>query len=350
MRSPAKRPVRLALVGPGAFGLKHLDALGNIEDATVSTIVSDRLDHARRVAASYGVAHASADLLAVLADDDLDAVILTTPTPLHAEQAVAALNAGKHVQVEIPLADNWLAARQVAELQRATGLVCMVGHTRRFNPSHRWVHRQIETGRLVLQHLDVRTHFLRRSNLNALNQPRTWTDHLLWHHAAHTVDLLRYQTGDEIVSGHALQGPRHPDLGIAMDMSVQLLTSGGTLCTLSLSFNNDGPFGSVFRYIGDTGTYIAHYDDLVTGHQKSVDLTGIDGPRNGIEAQDREFIAAIRHRRQPEASVVSVLPTYQVLDVLERELTRQRPRRCPPVPTATRPTAPRYWNTPDDHC
>jgi 2-hydroxy-4-carboxymuconate semialdehyde hemiacetal dehydrogenase len=313
-------PVRIALVGAGAFGIKHLDALSVIDDAVVGSVVSTPIEQAKEVAARYGATHAGTELDEVLARDDIDAVILASPTPLHAEQAVATLRAGKHVQVEIPLADSWAGAESVALAAEETGLVCMAGHTRRFNPSHRWVRGRIQAGALTLQHLEVQTYFLRRSNLNALGQPRSWTDNLLWHHAAHTVDLLRYQTGQEVVAGHVLAGPTHAELGIPMDMSIQLRTSGGTLCTLSLSFNNDGPFGSVFRYIGDTGTYLARYDDLVTGNDEPVNLSGVGVPGNGIEGQDREFVAAIRDGRAPESSVTSVLPSYRVLADLDAQL------------------------------
>jgi 2-hydroxy-4-carboxymuconate semialdehyde hemiacetal dehydrogenase len=313
-------PVRIALVGAGAFGIKHLDALSVIDDAVVGSVVSTPIEQAKEVAARYGATHAGTELDEVLARDDIDAVILASPTPLHAEQAVATLRAGKHVQVEIPLADSWAGAESVALAAEETGLVCMAGHTRRFNPSHRWVRGRIQAGELTLHHLEVQTYFLRRSNLNALGQPRSWTDNLLWHHAAHTVDLLRYQTGQEVVAGHVLAGPTHAELGIPMDMSIQLRTSGGTLCTLSLSFNNDGPFGSVFRYIGDTGTYLARYDDLVTGNDEPVDLSGVGVPGNGIEGQDREFVAAIRDGRAPESSVTSVLPSYRVLADLDAQL------------------------------
>jgi 2-hydroxy-4-carboxymuconate semialdehyde hemiacetal dehydrogenase len=313
-------PVRVAVVGAGAFGIKHLDALSVIDDAVVGSVVSTPIEQAKEVAARYSATHAGTELDEVLARDDIDAVILASPTPLHAEQAVATLRAGKHVQVEIPLADSWAGAESVAVAAEETGLVCMAGHTRRFNPSHRWVRGRIQAGELTLQHLEVQTYFLRRSNLNALGQPRSWTDNLLWHHAAHTVDLLRYQTGQEVVAGHVLAGPTHAELGIPMDMSIQLRTSGGTLCTLSLSFNNDGPFGSVFRYIGDTGTYLARYDDLVTGNDEPVDLSGVGVPGNGIEGQDREFVAAIRDGRAPESGVTSVLPSYRVLADLDAQL------------------------------
>ncbi|MGN6176734.1 MAG: Gfo/Idh/MocA family oxidoreductase [Streptosporangiaceae bacterium] len=316
--------MRIALAGAGAFGAKHLDGLAVIDGVTVTSVVSRRLEQAEEVARKYGVGHASTDLDEVLARDDVDAVILATPTQLHARQAIAAMRAGKHVQVEIPLADSWADAQEVDRTAQATGLVCMVGHTRRFNPSHQWIRRRIADGELSIQQMDVQTFFFRRKNLNALGEPRSWTDHLLWHHAAHTVDLFQYQTGEDIQIAHAVQGPIHPELGIAMDMSIQLRTPGGRICTLSLSFNNDGPLGTFFRYICDNGTYIARYDDLVTGREEPVDVSGVDISTNGIELQDREFVAAIREGREPNSSVRDVLPCYRVLGELETQLAGQR--------------------------
>jgi 2-hydroxy-4-carboxymuconate semialdehyde hemiacetal dehydrogenase len=316
--------MRIALAGAGAFGLKHLDGLAAIDGATVTSVVSRRLEQAEQVARKYGVPQASTNLDEVLVRDDVDAVILSTPTQLHAQQAIAAMRAGKHVQVEIPLADSWADAREVGRVQQETGLTCMVGHTRRFNPSHQWIRRRIAAGELSIQQMDVQTYFFRRTNLNALGEPRSWTDHLLWHHAAHTVDLFQYQTGEDVQIAHAVQGPPHPDLGIAMDMSVQLRTPAGRICTLSLSFNNDGPLGTFFRYICDHGTYIARYDDLVTGREEPVDTSAVDVSTNGIELQDREFITAIREGRAPNSSVADVLPCYRVLGELETELAGQR--------------------------
>ena len=312
--------MRIALAGAGAFGIKHLDALALIDGVTVTSIVSRRLEQAQEVAATYGAAHASTDLGEALARDDVDAVILCTPTQLHSQQTIDCLRAGKHVQVEIPLADSWVDAESVDRVQRETGLVAMVGHTRRFNPSHQWVHQRIAAGELSIQQMDVQTYFFRRTNMNALGQPRSWTDHLLWHHAAHTVDLFQYQTGEQVSVAHAIAGPINPDLGIAMDMSIQLGTPQGRLCTLSLSFNNDGPLGTFFRYICDNGTYIARYDDLVNGREEPIDVTAVDVSTNGIELQDREFVAAIREGRQPNSSVADVLNCYRVLTTLEMEL------------------------------
>ncbi len=315
--------VRIALAGGGAFGAKHVNALKRIEGVEVTTIISASLESAQAFADEHGVGTAVGSLEESLQRDDVDAVILATPTPLHASQTLECLRAGKHVMVEIPLADSLADAEECLEAQRASGLVGMVGHTRRFNPSHQWVHNAITAGDFAIQQMDVQTFFFRRKNLNALGQPRSWTDHLLWHHAAHTVDLFAYQTGSPIVQANAVQGPMHPELGIAMDMSIQLRAENGAICTLSLSFNNDGPLGTFFRYIGDTGTYIARYDDLLTGKEEEIDVSDVDVSMDGIELQDREFVAAIREGREPNASIASVIDCYRVLDGLEKQLEAQ---------------------------
>jgi 2-hydroxy-4-carboxymuconate semialdehyde hemiacetal dehydrogenase len=313
-------PLKVALAGAGAFGIKHLEAIQKIEGVEVVSLISRQLEPTRLVAQRFGIGHCTTELAESLALPGLDAVILCTPTQMHAAQAMQCLRAGKHVQIEIPLADQLADARAVLALQQSTGLVAMVGHTRRFNPSHQWLHRRIVAGEFAVQHLDVQTFFFRRTNTNALGNPRSWTDHLLWHHAAHTVDLFAYQARSPIVKANALQGPISPSLGIAMDMSIQLQAANGALCTLSLSFNNDGPLGTFFRYIGDHGTYIARYDDLVTGRDEKIDVTAVDVSVNGIELQDREFFAAIRAGREPNASVAQVLPCYEVLHSLELQL------------------------------
>jgi len=311
--------MRIALAGAGAFGEKHLDGLKNIDGVTVTSIIGRELDATKKVAEKYGVGHVTTDLNETLARDDVDAVILCTPTQMHAAQAIACMDAGKHVEVEIPLADSWADAQAVLAKQKETGLTCMVGHTRRFNPSHQYVHNRIKAGAFNVQQMDVQTYFFRRKNINAKGEPRSWTDHLLWHHAAHTVDLFAYQAG-KIVEAHALQGPIHPDLGIAMDMSIQLKSETGAICTLSLSFNNDGPLGTFFRYIGDTDTYIARYDDLVNGKEEAIDVSQVAVSMNGIELQDREFISAIREGRDPNSSVAKVFDCYRVLGELETQL------------------------------
>ncbi len=312
--------IKVALAGAGAFGVKHLDGIKNIDGVEVVSLIGRRLDQTKEVADKYGIGHVTTDLDVALARPDVDAVIPCTPTQMHAEQTLACLKAGKHVQVEIPLADSLKGAEEVVALQKQTGLVAMCGHTRRFNPSHQYVNNKIKAGEFNIQQMDVQTYFFRRTNTNALGQARSWTDHLLWHHAAHTVDLFAYQCGSPIVKANAIKGPIHPVLGIAMDMSIQLKAANGAICTLSLSFNNDGPLGTFFRYIGDTATYIARYDDLFTGKEEKIDVSNVAVSMNGIELQDREFFAAIKEGREPNSSVASVFACYQVLHQLEQQL------------------------------
>lgn len=312
--------IRVAVVGAGAFGAKHLSALARIDGVHVGGVVDSDLEKAHAMAARFGVDRYLNSLDSVLSDQQIDAVILCTPTPLHAAQGIACLQAGKHVLIEIPMADQWSDVNALVAARRASGKVGMCGHTRRFNPSHQWIHRKIRSGEMALQHLEAQTFFMRRSNINLQGEPRGWTDHLLWHHAAHTVDLFAWQTGENIVRAHALQGPRHPVLGIATDMSIQLQSSGGALCTLALSFNNDGPQGSFFRYIGDSGTYLARYDDLTDGQGTPIDVSGAHLSLDGVELQDREFVSAIGQHREATSAFEKLMPSYRILQNLEIQL------------------------------
>ena len=312
--------MKVGLAGQGAFGIKHLEAIQKIPGIEVITLTGGNQQSTREVAQKFGIPHYTGDLAESLKQPGLEAMILATPTQMHAAQAIQCLKAGKHVQVEIPLADSLKDAEAVMKAQQETGLTAMCGHTRRFNPSHQWVHKKIAAGELKVLQMDVQTFFFRRTNMNALGKPRSWTDHLLWHHAAHTVDLFQYQTGEEASVARGVQGPLHPELEIAMDMSIQMKTPKGAVCTLSLSFNNDGPLGTFFRYICDNGTYICRYDDLFNGKNEQIDVSKVDVSMNGIELQDREFFAAIREGREPNASVAQVLPAYRTLDRVEKSL------------------------------
>ena len=314
--------MKIVVAGQGAFGVKHIEAIQKISGITIASLAGGSPDSTAEVARKYGIPHWTTKLDEALAQPGVEAVILATPTQMHAEQTIQCLRAGKHVQVEIPMSDNLADAERVLAVQQETGLIAMAGHTRRFNPSHQWIHKRIKAGELKVQQMDVQTYFFRRTNMNALGKPRSWTDHLLWHHACHTVDLFQYQTGQTVSRCHALQGPLHPQLGIAMDMSIGMKVPSGAICTLSLSFNNDGPLGTFFRYICDNGTYIARYDELLDGNQKPIDVSKVDVSMNGIELQDREFFSAIKEGREPNSSVQQVLPAMRTLDTLEQDLLR----------------------------
>ena len=310
--------MKVGLAGQGAFGVKHLEAIQNIPGIEVITLTGGNQETTKAVAERFKIPHFTGDLGESLKQPGLEAMILATPTQMHAKQGVQCMEAGKHVQIEIPVCDNIQDADTLLAAQKKTGVICIGGHTRRFNPSHQFIHKKIQAGELKVLQMDVQTYFFRRKNLNALGQPCSWTDHLLWHHACHTVDLFSYQTGEPITVARGLEGPHHPELKIAMDMSIQMKTGSGAICTLSLSFNNDGPLGTFFRYICDNGTYLARYDDLFDGKDQKIDVSKVDVSMNGIELQDREFFAAIQAGREPNASIQQVYPAMKVLDTLER--------------------------------
>ncbi len=312
--------MKICVAGQGAFGVKHIEAIQKIPGIQIATLAGGSADSTAAVAQKFGIPHWSLDLAECLARPGVEAAILATPTQMHAAQGVQCMRAGKHVQIEIPIADNLKDAEDLARIAQETGRICMGGHTRRFNPSHQWIRKKIVAGELKIQQLDVQTYFFRRTNMNALGKPRSWTDHLLWHHACHSVDLFQYQTGETANVARAVQGPMHPELGIAMDMSIQMKVPSGALCTLSLSFNNDGPLGTFFRYICDHGTYIARYDDLLDGKNNPIDVSNVDVSMNGIELQDREFFAAIQENRAPNGAVAQILPAMRTLDALEKSL------------------------------
>jgi len=311
--------MKILLAGQGAFGVKHLEGLANIPGVEVVSLVGGSPDSTKAVAEKWKIPHWTTDLTEGL-KQDVDACILTTPTGLHAAQGIQCMEAGKHVEIEIPMADNLADCERLLDAQKKAGVIAMAGHTRRFNPSHQWIHNKIKAGELKIQQMDVQTYFFRRTNINAAGQPRSWTDHLLWHHACHTVDLFQYQTGEKCSVARGVEGPHHINLEIAMDMSIQMKVPSGPICTLSLSFNNDGPLGTFFRYICDNGTYIARYDDLFTGKEEKIDVSGVDVSMNGIELQDREFISAIREHREPNSSLAQCFPAMQTLDAIEKSL------------------------------
>ncbi len=314
--------MKICVAGQGAFGQKHLDALKRISGVEIVSLIGGNPAGTEAVAKKYGVPHWGHDLGEGI--KRADAVILTTPTKMHFQQGEQVMRAGKHVLVEIPVTDSVEDAEKLVRIAKETGVVAMGGHVRRFNPSHQWVHKRIKAGEIKIQQMDVQTYFFRRKNINAAGNPRSWTDHLLWHHAAHTIDLFQYQAGETISDCYAVQGPIHPQLNIAMDMGIVARVPSGAMLTLSLSFNNDGPLGSFFRYICDNGTYKAFYDDLSDGKDVKIDVSKVDVSMDGIELEDREFIAAIQEKREPNGSLAQVLPCMRILGKLEQIIDPQR--------------------------
>jgi 2-hydroxy-4-carboxymuconate semialdehyde hemiacetal dehydrogenase len=305
--------MKICLAGTGAMAETHVKALARIEGVEVVSACSRTKEGGEAFAAKWNIPFHSTSLEACIDRPAVDAVILTTPSQLHAEQTLLALARGKHVQVEIPMSLNLADARRVLDAARKAGRVCMVTHTRRFSSPHREIRRRIREGAFHLHHLVVETYFFRRTNLNMLGQPRSWVDNLLWHHGCHSVDLAYWILDEPDFDVWGQKGPDHPVLGVPMDMTVAMRSKKGPLVTMAMSFNNKGPFGGFYRYIGEEETYKVYRDSMTDGDGKEVPLDGVAA----FDRQDLEFVSAIREGREPESSAASCVPTMALLDRID---------------------------------
>jgi 2-hydroxy-4-carboxymuconate semialdehyde hemiacetal dehydrogenase len=310
--------MRICLAGTGAMGAIHMKALKKIAGVEVVSLNSRTEETGKAFAAEWGIPHTSTDLEECLDRPGVEATILTTPSSMHADQTVLALSKGKHVQVEIPMSLNLPDAERIVEAASRAGKICMVTHTRRFSSPHREIRRRIQEGSFHLYHMVVQTYFFRRTNLNMHGQPRSWVDNLLWHHACHSVDLAYWVLQEPLFDVWGQKGPDHPELGIPMDMTVAMRSRSGQLFTMAMSFNNKGPFGGFYRYIGEEETYQVYRDSMTDGDGKDVPLDGTAA----FDRQDVEFTSAVREGREVESSAASCLPAMALLDRIERSMNR----------------------------
>jgi 2-hydroxy-4-carboxymuconate semialdehyde hemiacetal dehydrogenase len=308
--------MKICLAGTGAMGEIHAKALAKIDGVEVVSIAARTQKSAEEFAATYKIPFASENLEACVDRPGVDAVILTTPSDQHCAQTLMCLAKGKHVQVEIPMALNLADSQKMLDASKQAGKTLMVTHTRRFAAPHREIRKRIQEGTFHLHHMVVETYFFRRTNLNMHGQPRSWVDNLLWHHGAHSVDLAQWILGEPNWDAWGQKGPDHPELKIPMDLSVAMKSKKGPLFTMAMSFNNKGPFGGFYRYIGEEDTFKVYRDDMTDSDGNKVALD----PLPAFDRQDIEFVAAIREGREPESSATSVLPTMVLLDKIDRAM------------------------------
>jgi 2-hydroxy-4-carboxymuconate semialdehyde hemiacetal dehydrogenase len=308
--------MKICLAGAGAMGVIHMKALKKIAGVDVVSVTGRTREGVEAFAAEWGIPHASTSLEESVDRPGVDAVILTTPSAMHADQAVMALGKGKHVQVEIPMSLNLPDAQRIVEATRRSGKTCMVTHTRRFSSPHREIRRRIQDGTFHLHHMVVETYFFRRENTNMHGQARSWVDNLLWHHGCHSIDLAQWILGDADWSVLGQKGPDHPVLGIPMDVTVGMKSRQGAIFSMAMSFNNKGPFGGFYRYIGEEETYKVYRDSMTDSEGKEVALDGTAA----FDRQDVEFTSAIREGRVPESSAESCLPTMVLLDRIDKAM------------------------------
>ena len=309
--------MKICLAGTGAMGVVHMNALKKIDGVEVASVNSRTVESGKAFAAQWRIPHSSTSLEECLDQPGIDAVILTTPSGMHAEQTLLALAKGKHVQVEIPMSLNLADAVRVVDAARKSGRICMVTHTRRFASPHREIRRRIREGTFHLHHLVVETYFFRRENLNMHGEPRTWVDNLLWHHGCHSIDIAYWVLDDPDFEVWGQKGPEHAALKTPMDMTVAMKSRKGPLFTLAMSFNNKGPFGGFYRYIGEEETYKVYRDSMTDSEGKEVPLDAVPA----FDRQDLEFTSAIREGRDPESGAASCLPAMALLDRIDRVMS-----------------------------
>lgn len=310
--------MKICLAGTGAMGEIHAKALAKIDDVEIVSIAARTEEGAKEFAAKWKIPFASSNLEACIDRPGVDAVILTTPSDQHCSQTLMALAKGKHVQVEIPMALNLADSQKMLEASKSAGKTLMITHTRRFAAPHREIRKRIQEGTFHLHHMVVETYFFRRTNLNMHGQPRSWVDNLLWHHGCHSVDLANWILNEPNWQAWGQKGPDHPELKIPMDISVAMKSKKGPLFTMAMSFNNKGPFGGFYRYIGEEETYKVYRDDMTDSEGNKVTLD----PMPAFDRQDIEFVSAIREGREPESSAASVVPTMALLDQIDRAMNR----------------------------
>jgi len=311
--------MKICLAGTGAMGEIHVKALGKIDDVQVVSVAGRTDSGVKEFAAKWKIPFASTNLEECIDRPGVDAVILTTPSDQHHDQTVLALRKGKHVQVEIPMALNLADSEHMLDESRKAGKTLMVTHTRRFANPHREIHKRIHEGTFHLHHMVVETYFFRRTNLNMHGQPRSWVDNLLWHHGCHSVDLAHWILNEPNWDVWGQKGPDHQDLQIPMDISVAMKSKKGPLFTMAMSFNNKGPFGGFYRYIGEEDTYKVYRDSMTDSDGNEVHFEDMTA---AFDRQDIEFVGAIREGREPESSAASVVPTMALLDKIDKSMNR----------------------------
>ena len=310
-------PLSLAVVGYGMTAQSHSRTF-NADGHHLRWLVGRVPERAKAFAEQHGYAYHGASLDDALSDPEVDAVVLCTPSEQHEAQAIACLDSGKHVLIEIPIAMSLRGAQRVAEKARASGRVAMVAHTHRYHPGIRLAKAEIDAGRLTPHSITSRYMFLRRENVGASGYRRSWTDNLLWHHGCHAVDTALWLVGARVREVETTAIVALPDavLGAPLDLALVLRTATDRLVNVSMSYNS----------------HLSRYDYVVVGHQDTLDIrdgvlrerfttgpveTSRDAGPSPVVQQNREFVDAIREGRAAAIAPDDVLPAMEALQVAQ---------------------------------
>jgi 2-hydroxy-4-carboxymuconate semialdehyde hemiacetal dehydrogenase len=307
--------MKLCLVGEGAQAETHMQALAAIDGVEVVTVAGGIEADLQTFANKWNIPHFSVDFETCLKQPGIEAVINTGPSQLHFAQTLMAIEHGKHVLLEIPLALNWEDAEKLVQLEQSSGLTCMVCHTRHYNAPLRELKTQVQNGDLHLHHIICQTYFFRRVNLNRFGQPRTWKDDLLWHHACHAVDMIAWLLDDNDMRVWGQVGPNHPELDIPMDLTVAMKsTKTGAIATIAHSFNNHGVIQVPIRFIGEEATYLFESGTLRDHEGNELSKCTM---QDAVVMQNTEFFNAINEGRSPETSFGNSLASMRMLHEIQ---------------------------------
>ena len=318
-----------AVIGYGGIAEFHTEALKRIDGIHLHTVMGRRAEPTEAFKAKHGFQKATTDYDAVLSNADIDAIIIGSPSELHFEQASQALDAGKHVLVEIPLALSHKGARDLAGMTRHTDCKLMVAHTRRFDPAGIFLKDFVASGKAG--HIHQHQHYsfwFRHQNVGWTGYQRSWTDDVVFHHGCHLVDFSRWIVDAPVRRVRGELAPLHSETGTSLDVSLLIRYANETIGTISLSYNaQQSARGNLF--ICEKGT-INHTGKTVTLNGEIIYETS-EAEESAILTQNREFISAIRENRTPSCNadnavdaLVLLQEVYDQMITLENEAKYKR--------------------------
>jgi 2-hydroxy-4-carboxymuconate semialdehyde hemiacetal dehydrogenase len=304
-------PIGICVIGGGAIAERHMQAYRQLGGVQPRWVVSRPAEAADEFARRWNFAYFGTSAELALADPSVQLVLIASPSPLHSEQAVQAMQAGKDVIVEIPVAMGWPEAQKVAQVAATLGRRAWVCHTLRSTAALRLVRDRVNSGQLRLTHISGFFGIPRRRNqgMDGIGT-RTWIDNLLWHHGCHQVDAALWVLGmPSVPRVQALFGPVHPSLGMALDIGVQMVTAGGVLITQSLSYNVEQ---SVWQL-----QFIGHEDVLTFQDGRLTNEAGEklvpETPISNLTVQNQELLHAFRSGESSDYELPAMLATMEIL-------------------------------------
>ncbi|MGI5131649.1 Gfo/Idh/MocA family protein [Pseudonocardia sp. CA-107938] len=302
--------IRFAVLGAGVIGKVHAKALAELADvARLAVVVDTDLAKAQALAEQYG-ARASDDLDAVLADDQVDAVTICTPSGLHADGAVSALEAGKHVVVEKPLDVTLAAADRVIDAEKRTGKTVAVISQHRFDHSTEKVLAAVAAGRLGTLTSAVASHAWWRGQTyyDSGDWRGTWAldgGGAIMNQTVHTIDLLCATMGTPVEVFAYTACLAHERIEVEDTAVAVVKFASGALGMIHGTTAAYPGLDASLRVYGSKGSAVISDDELVFVHETVGEAAEIGMPEgaaaNQVTAEDHDVVVhglGLAHRAQ----------------------------------------------------